>query len=52
MAFRPTLVFYTKEYNVIDYNYSLKRDVNSKERSSSNIYGDRIHSTVIYSSVN
>ena len=42
MAFRSTLNLGGKEYDVLDCNYSLKRDVDSKGRPSSNIYGGRI----------
>lgn len=42
MAFRSTLSLGGKEYDVLDCNYSLKRDVDSKGRPSSNIYGGRI----------
>lgn len=42
MAFRSTLNLGGKEYDVLDCSYSLKRDVDSKGRPSSNIYGERI----------
>jgi len=42
MAFRSTLNLGGKEYDVLDCNYSLRRDVDSKGRPSSNIYGGRI----------
>lgn len=42
MAFRSTLNLGGKEYDVLDCSYSLKRDVDSKGRPSSNIYGGRI----------
>ncbi|MBO7442504.1 MAG: type VI secretion system needle protein Hcp [Paludibacteraceae bacterium] len=42
MAFRSTLNLGGKEYDVLDCNYSLKRDVDSQGRPSSNIYGGRI----------
>jgi hypothetical protein len=45
MAFRATLNFENKEYDVLDCKYELKRDVDSKGRPASNIYGGtvRIH---------
>ena len=42
MSFRSTLNLGGKEYDVLDCSYSLKRDVDSKGRPSSNIYGGRI----------
>ncbi len=42
MAFRSTLNLGGKEYDVLDCSYSLKRDVDSKGRPSSSIYGERI----------
>ena len=39
MAFRSTLNLGGKEFDVLDCNYELKRDVDSKGRPSSNIYG-------------
>lgn len=39
MAFRATLTFGGKDFDVLSCNYSLKRDVDSKGRPSSNIYG-------------
>ena len=39
MAFRATLKLGGKEFDVLDCRYSLKRDVDSKGRPSSNIYG-------------
>ncbi len=42
MAFRSTLNLGGKEYDVLDCKYSLRRDVDSKGRPSSNIYGGRI----------
>ena len=42
MAFRSTLKLGGKEYDVLTCNYSLRRDVDSKGRPSSNIYGGRI----------
>ena len=42
MAFRATLNFGGKEFDVLDCKYNLKRDVDSKGRPSSNIYGGQI----------
>lgn len=42
MAFRSTLNLGGKEYDVLDCSYSLKRDVDSKGRPSSSIYGGKI----------
>lgn len=42
MAFRATLSLGGKEFDVLDCEYSLKRDVDSKGRPSSNIYGGEI----------
>ena len=42
MAFRATLSFAGKEFDVLDCTYSLKRDVDSKGRPSSNIYVGQI----------
>ncbi len=42
MIFRATLSFARKEFDVLDCTYSLKRDVDSKGRPSSNIYGGQI----------
>lgn len=39
MAFRATLNLGGKEFDVLDCSYSLKRDVDSKGRPASNIYG-------------
>ncbi|MDR0712830.1 MAG: type VI secretion system needle protein Hcp [Bacteroidales bacterium] len=46
MAFRSKLQFEGKEYDVIDCNYSFQRDVDSKGRPSSNVYGGNIYLTV------
>jgi hypothetical protein len=45
MAFRATLSIGGKEFDVLDCDYKLKRDVDSKGRPSSNIYGGtvRVH---------
>ena len=42
MAFRATLNFGGKDFDVLDCKYNLKRDVDSKGRPSSNIYGGQI----------
>ena len=42
MAFSSTLNLGGKEYDVLDCKYSLWRDVDSKGRPASNIYGGRI----------
>lgn len=42
MAFRATLTLGGKEFDVLDCKYNLKRDVDSKGRPSSNIYGGQI----------
>ncbi|MDU1906457.1 MAG: type VI secretion system tube protein TssD [Dysgonomonas sp.] len=42
MAFRATLTLGGKEFDVLDCSYSLKRDVDSKGRPSSNIYGGKV----------
>jgi hypothetical protein len=42
MAFRATLSLGGKEFDVLDCDYSLRRDVDSKGRPSSNIYGGKI----------
>lgn len=42
MAFRSTLNLGGKEYDVLDCKYALRRDVDSKGRPSSNIYGGQI----------
>lgn len=39
MAFRATLTLGGKEFDVLDCSYSLNRDVDSKGRPASNIYG-------------
>jgi hypothetical protein len=46
MAFRSKLSFEGKEYDVIDANYSFKRDVDLKGRPSSNVYGGNVYVTV------
>lgn len=42
MAFRSTLNLGGKEFDVLQCNYKLKRDVDSKGRPSSNIYGGEV----------
>jgi hypothetical protein len=39
MAFRATLNFGGREFDVLDCSYKLNRDVDSKGRPASNIYG-------------
>lgn len=39
MAFRATLNFGGKEFDVLDCSYKLTRDIDSKGRPASNIYG-------------
>lgn len=46
MAFRATLNFANNEYDVLACDYELKRDVDSKGRPASNIYGGTITLTV------
>lgn len=43
MAFRATLNFGGKEFDVLDCSFDFQRDVDSKGRPSSNIYGGKIH---------
>jgi hypothetical protein len=42
MAFRATLQLGGKEFDILDCNYKLDRDVDSKGRPASNIYGGKI----------
>lgn len=42
MAFRSSLKFEGKEYDVLDCHYSFHRDVDLKGRPSSNVYGGTI----------
>ncbi|MDR1222188.1 MAG: type VI secretion system needle protein Hcp [Tannerella sp.] len=42
MAFRAKLQFEGKDYDVLQCNYSFKRDVDLKGRPSSNVYGGNI----------
>lgn len=43
MAFRAKLKFEGKEYDVLQCNYSFRRDVDLKGRPSSNVYGGNIY---------
>lgn len=42
MAFRATLNFGGKEFDVLDCKYSINRDVDIKGRPASNLYGGQI----------
>ena len=42
MAFRATLNLGGKEFDVLDCDYKLERDVDSKGRPASNIYGGKV----------
>jgi hypothetical protein len=42
MAFKATFNLAGKEYDVLDCKYSLSRDVDSKGRPASNVYGGKI----------
>jgi len=42
MAFRTSLKFEGKEYDVLQCNYSFRRDTDLKGRPSSNVYGGTI----------
>jgi hypothetical protein len=46
MSFRASLSFEGKTYDVIKCDYSIKREVDSKGRPSSNLYGGKINITV------
>ena len=46
MAFRAKLQFEGKDYDVLDCNYSFRRDVDAKGRPSSNVYGGNVYVTV------
>lgn len=46
MAFRANLKFEGKDYDVLDCNYSFRRDVDLKGRPSSNVYGGNIYISV------
>lgn len=43
MSFRASLNFEGKEFDVIKCDYSIEREVDSKGRPSSNLYGGKIH---------
>ena len=43
MSFRASLSFEGKEYDVIQCDYSIEREVDSKGRPSSNLYGGKIN---------
>lgn len=42
MAFRATLNLGGKEFDVLDCDYKIKRDVDSKGRPASNLYGGKV----------
>jgi len=46
MAFRANLKFEGQDYDVLDCNYSFRRDVDLKGRPSSNVYGGTINLVV------
>jgi len=46
MSFRANLTFEGENFDVIKCDYSIQRDVDSKGRPSSNLYGGKIHITV------
>jgi hypothetical protein len=46
MSFRANLNFEGKDYDVIKCHYSFEREVDSKGRPSSNIYGGKVNITV------
>ena len=46
MSFRANLSFEGEEFDVIKCDYTIERDVDSKGRPSSNLYGGQIHITV------
>jgi len=46
MAFRASLNFEGEDFDVIKCNYAVERDVDSKGRPSSNLYGGKINITV------
>ncbi len=43
MSFRATLIFNSKEYDILECDYHLKRDIDSKGRPASNIYGGLVN---------
>ncbi|MDR3338881.1 MAG: type VI secretion system needle protein Hcp, partial [Candidatus Symbiothrix sp.] len=46
MSFRANLNFEGKDYDVIKCYYTIEREVDSKGRPSSNLYGGKIHLSV------
>ena len=46
MAFRAKLQFDGGEYDVLDCNYSFRRDVDAKGRPASSVYGGNVYVTV------
>lgn len=42
MAFRATLQLAGKDYDVLDCDYRLERDVDTKGRPASNVYGGKV----------
>ncbi|GHT13524.1 hypothetical protein FACS189426_18560 [Bacteroidia bacterium] len=46
MSFRANLSFEGKEFDVLKCHYSIEREVDSKGRPSSNLYGGKIYITV------
>jgi hypothetical protein len=50
MSFRATLKLEGEDFDVIRCNYSVRRDVDSKGRPASNLYGGKINITVESSS--
>jgi hypothetical protein len=46
MAFRANLNFEGEDFDVIKWNFGVERDVDSKGRPASNLYGGKINITV------
>lgn len=46
MSFRANLNFEGEDFDVIKCDYTIERDVDSKGRPSSNLYGGKVHITV------
>lgn len=46
MSFRANLSFEGENFDVIKFNYDVKRDVDSKGRPASNLYGGKVNITV------
>jgi hypothetical protein len=46
MSFRANLNFEGKDYDVIKCHYTIEREVDSKGRPSSNLYGGKVHIAV------